>query len=275
MILLTGGTGSFGQRFVELVNEDIRVYSRGELLQHDMALKWPQVEYVIGDVRDRERLTKAAKGCSAIVHAAALKQIVICENNPEEAIQTNILGAMNIIHAAKANSVPKTIAISTDKAAYPINLYGATKMIMEKLFRKASTEECRFSLVRYGNVAGSRGSVIPSFLRQKETGVLALTDLRMTRFWITLDEAVRFVVDSLKEMKGGELFIPKLPSFRVFDLAFAIAPEAKKQVVGIREGEKLHEFLRTDEEFGGRYSSDQNDKWLTAKQLREYVATFQ
>lgn len=261
-ILVTGGTGSFGQKFAQVLYHQfkpkaIRVFSRGEFLQHQMAQKFHpdrkgKMRFLIGDVRDRERLYRAMHGVDIVVHAAAIKQIVTAEYNPIEAVKTNILGAINVIDAAIDNRVKKVMLISTDKAANPINLYGATKLCAEKLFIQGNAysggAETKFSCVRYGNVAGSRGSVIPLFLQQGEKGTLTITDERMTRFWITLDQGVRFVIDSFEQMHGGEIFIPKLPSVRIMDIAKAIAPKAKIMCIGMRPGEKLHEVLLPKED---------------------------
>lgn len=316
-ILLTGGTGSFGKRFTETVLRDLRpkkliVFSRDELKQHEMAQQFPMREYpalryFLGDVRDKERLYRAFDGVDVVVHAAALKQVPAAEYNPMEAIKTNVLGAANIIDAAIDRGVQRVIALSTDKAAAPINLYGATKLCSDKLFvagnSYAGANDTRFAVVRYGNVVGSRGSVIPFFLQQRASGVLPITDVRMTRFWITLDQGVRFVLDSLDRMHGGEIFVPKLPSMKMTELARAIAPECELKVIGIRPGEKLHEVMipeddaRSTLEFedhfrilpsfhdwdaddyyrgtggtrcpeGFSYSSDSNDRWLTDEELR-------
>lgn len=253
-ILITGGTGSFGQRFVRHILEHhkprrIVVYSRDELKQYEMAqaIQAPQLRYFIGDIRDRERLERALQGIDTIVHAAAMKQIVAAEYNPIECIKTNIIGAENIINAAINCGVKKVIALSTDKAVNPINLYGATKLCSDKLFiagnHLAGREGPRFSVVRYGNVVGSRGSVVPLFQRLRASGRLPITDKRMTRFWITLDKGAEFVAHCLGIMQGGEVFIPKIPSMRVIDLATAMAPDCKLDIVGIRPGEKLHECM--------------------------------
>ena len=265
-ILVTGGTGSFGKKFVATVlkkykPKELVIYSRDELKQFEMrdlfpAEKFP-IKYFIGDVRDRDRLYRVAHGMDYIVHAAALKQVPTAESNPFEVVKTNIIGAQNIIEAALENDVNKVVALSTDKACNPINLYGATKLASDKMFAAANhwqgSHRTAFSVVRYGNVVGSRGSVIPFFLKQKEKGVLSITDERMTRFWITLDQGVQFVLNSLKIMKGGELFVPKIPSMNIMDLAKAIAPEAKIEIIGIRPGEinftgikpgeKIHEVM--------------------------------
>ena len=257
VILVTGGTGSFGKKFVATVLERFKprkliIFSRDELKQFEMRERWserafPAIRYFIGDVRDRERLYRAFDGVDIVVHAAALKQVPAAEYNPIEAVKTNVLGAANIIDAAIDKNVEKVIALSTDKAANPINLYGATKLCSDKLFVAANSysgaHRTRFSVVRYGNVVGSRGSVIPFFLRKRQEGVLPITDPRMTRFWITVEQGVQFVLDSLERMHGGEVFVPKIPSMNIVDLARAIAPECRTELVGIRPGEKLHEVM--------------------------------
>jgi len=255
-ILITGGTGSFGKKFISSVFErhkprEVSVYSRDELKQFEMRELYPTekfpIKYFIGDVRDRERLYRVTRDVDFIVHAAALKQVPTAEFNPFEAVKTNIHGAQNVIEAALENNVKKVVALSTDKACNPINLYGATKLASDKMFAAANhwqgSHRTRFSVVRYGNVVGSRGSVIPFFLKKKEEGVLPITDERMTRFWITLEQTVQFVLDSLKRMKGGELFVPKIPSMKIMDLAKAIAPDAEIEIIGVRPGEKIHELM--------------------------------
>lgn len=256
-ILITGGTGSFGRKFTEVVlrryqPEKLIILSRDEFKQFEMSQifphsKYPSIRYFVGDVRDKERLYRAFHKVDYIIHAAALKQVPAAEYNPFEAVKTNILGAQNVINAAIDQGVRKIIALSTDKAANPVNLYGATKLCSDKLFIAGNSyvgaDHCIFSVVRYGNVIGSRGSVIPLFLEQRKTGLLSITDPRMTRFWITLEQAVEFVLDCLVRMVGGELFVPKIPSMNIMDLAKVIAPECKTNVVGIRPGEKLHEIL--------------------------------
>lgn len=319
VVLVTGGTGSFGQKFTRTVlerykPEKVIVFSRDELKQFEMRQrfpeeKYPALRYFIGDIRDRDRLYRALGGVDVVVHAAALKQVPACEYNPLEAVKTNILGAANLIDAAIDRGVWRVVALSTDKAANPINLYGATKLCGDKLFTAANNyaggRDTRFSVVRYGNVMGSRGSVIPFFLKMRTTGVLPITDPRMTRFWITFEQGVQFVLDSLSRMRGGEIFVPKIPSMNIMDVANAVAPECRTEVVGIRAGEKLHEIMipeddaRNTVEFddyfailpsfhqwtaddfagdGGRacdegfqYSSDSNDEWLTAERVRELV----
>ncbi|HTW92755.1 MAG TPA: UDP-N-acetylglucosamine 4,6-dehydratase (inverting) [bacterium] len=317
VILITGGTGSFGQKFTEIVLSRFKprkliIFSRDELKQFEMQgrfseERYPSIRYFIGDVRDRQRLYRAFDGVDVVVHAAALKQVPAAEYNPSEAVKTNVLGAMNVLDAAIDCGVKKVIALSTDKAANPINLYGATKLCSDKLFVAANsysgTHSTRFSVVRYGNVVGSRGSVVPYFLNRRATGVLPITDARMTRFWITLEQGVEFVLNSLERMTGGEIFVPKIPSMRITDLARAIAPECKTEVVGIRPGEKLHETMISEDdarhtvehddyyailpvihswsaqeyiaENGGKpcpdgfcYSSDKNTQWLSVDELR-------
>jgi len=258
-ILITGGTGSFGQTFVKhlLANyelERIVVYSRDELKQFEMQdeISHPSLRYFIGDVRDLERLKRALSNIDTIIHAAALKQVVASEYNPIEAIKTNVLGAENIINAAIDMGVERVVALSTDKAVNPINLYGATKLCSDKLFVAANHLSglggARFSVVRYGNVIGSRGSVIPFFKERRKTGKLPITDVRMTRFWISVEEGALFVDRCLRLMHGGEVFVPKIPSMKITDLATAVAPECKQEIIGIRPGEKLHELLIPSDE---------------------------
>lgn len=316
-ILITGGTGSFGNAFTEYVlthfnPKKIIIYSRDEFKQFQMAEKFKnqkgKLRYFIGDVRDRDRLFRALDGVDYVIHAAALKQVPACEYNPMEAVRTNINGAMNLVDAALNCGVKRVVALSTDKAVNPINLYGGTKLVSDKLFLAANAyageKDVRFSIVRYGNVAGSRGSVIPFFKNILDQGgdVLPITDYRMTRFWISLDEGVQLVIKALEEARGGETFISKIPSFRVTDLAEAMAPACKMKEVGIREGEKLHEIMVTREdsamtyeyenhyiiyphynwweeervlpggkkvEDGFAYSSGTNTQWLDTTQLRE------
>jgi UDP-N-acetylglucosamine 4,6-dehydratase (inverting) len=260
-ILITGGTGSFGKKFVEIALKKyprikrLVVFSRDELKQFEMAQvfperKYPNIRFFIGDVRDRSRLTRAFEGINYVIHAAALKQVPTAEYNPIECIRTNILGAENVINAAMDMGVEKVIALSTDKAAAPINLYGATKLCSDKLFVAANNmrgkRKIAFSIVRYGNVMGSRGSVIPYFVKKKETGILPITDLSMTRFNITLEEGVNLVLYVLKYGWGGEIFVPKLPSYKITDLAKAIGPECKTKIIGVRPGEKIHEEMITE-----------------------------
>jgi UDP-N-acetylglucosamine 4,6-dehydratase len=320
VILITGGTGSFGKKFLATVLARYRprkliVFSRDELKQSDMRQhfgedRYPSLRYFIGDVRDRDRLYRAMDGVDIVVHAAALKQVPTAEYNPIEVIRTNVLGGANIIDAAIDRDVKKVIALSTDKAANPINLYGATKLCSDKLFVSANGYSGRhgtkFSVVRYGNVMGSRGSVIPFFLQRRGSGVLPITHPKMTRFWITLEQAVEFVLKCLMRMVGGEIFVPKIPSMNIVDLAKAIGPECRLDFVGIRPGEKLHETmvpeddahntLEYDDHFvirsmssenglkggircdggrscpeGFRYSSDNNPQWLSESELQRLV----
>ena len=255
-ILITGGTGSFGRQYVRTIlsrftPRRLVVYSRDELKQFEMQQDFHDecMRYFIGDVRDRDRLIQAMNGVDYVIHAAALKQVPAAEYNPMECIKTNIHGAENVIHAALVNNVEKVLALSTDKAANPINLYGATKLVSAKLFVAANNiaggHRTRFAAVRYGNVVGSRGSVVPYFKKRIEDGCdhLPITDVRMTRFWITLQEGVDFVLKNFERMLGGEIFVPKIPSVRVLDLAMAMAPQLPQKVIGIRPGEKLHEVM--------------------------------
>jgi UDP-N-acetylglucosamine 4,6-dehydratase len=258
-ILITGGTGSFGKKFIKIVLDRYKpkkliVYSRDELKQFEMQQIWPDnsdipIRYFIGDVRDYHRLKTAMSGVDIVIHAAALKQVPAAEYNPFETVKTNIIGGQNVADAAISTGVKKVIALSTDKAAAPINLYGATKLTSDKLFIAANNfageHEIDLSVVRYGNVMASRGSVVPFFLKQKKKGVLTITDERMTRFNITLQEGVDFVLQCLEKMWGGELFVPKIPSYKILDVAEAIAPDAKHEIIGIRPGEKLHEEMIT------------------------------
>lgn len=254
VILLTGGTGSFGQAFTRYLlthhpPKVLRIYSRDEYKQYQMQQQFnhPCLRFFLGDIRDFDRLKRAMDGVTLVVHAAALKQIVAAEYNPTEAVKTNIIGSMNVINAALDASVERIVGLITDKAVNPINLYGATKLCMEKLIIQSNSyvgnKNIKLSCVRYGNVAGSRGSVIPQFIRQKKNGFLTITHKDMTRFWITLEESVAFVIKCIELMRGGEVFIPKMPSYKVIDLAKAIAPRAKLKFIGIRPGEKLHEDL--------------------------------
>ncbi len=307
-LLVTGATGSFGTAFIREVLRRydpaaIRAFSRDELKQGELGLAIgdSRVRYLIGDVRDLERLRVATRGVDLVVHAAALKQVPACEYNPFEAVQTNIIGTQNVISAAIDNRVELTIALSTDKAVNPANLYGATKLCAEKIVAQAGAyaggTPARFASVRYGNVVGSRGSVIPIFKQQAATGRITITDDRMTRFWITLDQAVEFVLSCIPLAEGGETFVPKIPSMRILDVADTLAPDAERVITGIRPGEKLHEVLLTEDEArhsydigdrfvilphrlepiqprgkalpdGFRYSSDTNDSWLSADDLR-------
>src|SRR5262247_2063959 len=260
-ILVTGGTGSFGKKFIETVYrrfpdiERVVVYSRDELKQFEMAQHYPEsdfpsIRFFIGDVRDKDRLKRAMESIDTVIHSAALKQVPTAEYNPFEAVKTNILGAQNVIEAALESGIHRVVALSTDKAAAPINLYGATKLCSDKLFIAANnvrgTHDIRFSVVRYGNVMGSRGSVIPFFLEKRKTGVLPITDERMTRFNISLEEGVDMVLYALEHSLGGEVFVPKIPSYRLTDVAEAIGPKCSKPIVGIRPGEKLHEEMITE-----------------------------
>lgn len=320
-ILVTGGTGSFGQAFVRIMLEEFHpkkliVFSRDELKQHEMRQLYPEKEgfpmrYFIGDVRDRQRLERAFHGVDIVVHAAALKQITACEYNPMEAILTNVMGSKNVVDAAIDQGVRKVMFISSDKAVNPINLYGATKLCAEKLVIHSNAYSgasgTGFSCVRYGNVVGSRGSVIPLFLGQRKNGSLSITDGRMTRFWITLEQGVRFVIQCIERMQGGEVFVPKIPSMTILDLAKAIAPDAKLKNIGIRAGEKLHEVLVSEDEVpqtlefdnmyviqpahpwwdgtdwsqgkplppDGRYASNTNPQWLSVEALQKMVERVQ
>lgn len=315
VVLITGGTGSFGKCMIRKLLTDYKpkkivVYSRDEFKQFNMQEEYAAhsdiMRYFIGDVRDRERLKMALRGVDYVVHAAALKQVSLMEYNPGEAIKTNVIGAMNVIEASIECGVEKVIALSSDKACNPVNLYGATKLCADKLFVDGnfySTKGgAKFSVVRYGNVLGSRGSVVSFFREKRRSGVLPITDPRMTRFWITLDQAVQFVADNFARMQGGEIFVPKIPSMAITDLARAIAPGCRLKKVGIRPGEKLHEVMiseddsRNTAEFGDhyviwpsffhpdkarvegkrvkdgfRYSSDNNSRWLTVEELRKMV----
>jgi UDP-N-acetylglucosamine 4,6-dehydratase len=311
-ILVTGGTGSFGKKFTKIMLEQYQpkkliIFSRDELKQHEMRVAGydaPNLRYFIGDVRDADRLRRAMKGVDLVVHAAALKQVPACEYNPMEAIMTNVNGAKNVIDAAIDTGVNRVVALSTDKAVNPVNLYGATKLCAEKLFVQSNAyggaDGTRFACVRYGNVVGSRGSVIPVFLDQRKNGKITITDPRMTRFWITLEQGVRLVIRAAETMLGGEVYIPKIPSMNIMDLAKAIAPECNIAYTGIRSGEKLHEQLISEDEarqtvelpdvyivepahpwWSGRdhtegkrlpdqfrYSSETNPEWLSIEQLQ-------
>lgn len=270
-ILVTGGTGSFGKRFIQTIYQrfpDVKrvvVFSRDELKQFEMAQdypsdRYPTMRFFLGDVRDGARLRQAMEGIDTVVHAAALKQVPAAEYNPFEAIKTNVLGAQNVIEAALASGVRDVVALSTDKAAAPINLYGATKLCSDKLFIAANNikgkHDIRFSVVRYGNVMGSRGSVIPFFLARRKSGILPITDPEMTRFNISLDEGVDMVLHAMDHAKGGEIFVPKIPSFRITDLAEAIDPACETPVVGIRPGEKLHEEMITHSDSQNTIATD-------------------
>ena len=260
-ILITGGTGSFGKKFLESILikfpgvKKIIIYSRDELKQSDLKQKYPfdefpQIRFFIGDVRDRDRLTRASEGVDVIIHAAAIKQVDTAEYNPSECIMTNVGGAENVIYAALACGVSDVVALSTDKACAPINLYGATKLVSDKLFTAANnikgSKNIKFSVVRYGNVMGSRGSVIPYFLKKRTDGVLPITHKDMTRFNISLQDGVDLVIFALKNHLGGEIFVPKIPSYKIEDVANAVSPDSKKEIVGIRPGEKLHEEMITE-----------------------------
>ncbi len=285
-ILITGGTGSFGRRCTEFIFRHFNpsrliIFSRDELKQFEMSQDFPNesfpaIRFFLGDVRDKERLRRAFRGVDYVIHAAALKQVLAAEYNPFEAVQTNIGGAENVIDAAIDCGVSKVIALSTDKAVSPINLYGATKLCSDKLFVDGNVysgvEETSFSVVRYGNVIGSRGSVIPYFLRKRETGVLPITDPRMTRFWITLEQGVKLVLDRLDDMVGGEIFVPKIPSMKIMDLAQAIGPECKIEMIGIRPGEKLHEVMIPRDE--ARNTIEFKDYYLIKPSFRFSERTF-
>mgnify|MGYP001602124514 CR=1 FL=1 len=258
-ILVTGGTGSFGQKFTEIVLKNhnpkaIRIFSRGEYLQWEMQNKFndKRLRFFIGDVRDKNRLSRAMNGVDIVVHAAALKHVPVAEYNPIEALRTNVDGPANFVDTAIDNNVEKAILISSDKAVNPVNLYGATKLCAEKLFVQAnsyvSDRKTRFSCVRYVNVLGSRGSVVPVFLEQKKTGTVTVTDEKMTRFFITMEQGISLVVNALEKMYGGEIFIPKAPSMKIMDLVKALAQEAQVKITGVRPGEKLHEVLFTNDE---------------------------
>jgi len=318
-ILITGGTGSFGKEFVQMLYDKhkpsrVVIYSRDELKQYEMGqdITHPTLRYFIGDVRDEDRLRRALNGIEIVIHAAALKQVPAAEYNPIECIKTNVIGAENIINASIDAGVKKVLALSTDKAVNPINLYGATKLCSDKLFiagnNLSGNKGPVFSVVRYGNVVGSRGSVIPFFKQMKKTGKLPITDIRMTRFWLTLKEGAKFVEKSLGLMRGGEVFIPKIPSMKIIDLAMAIDPKCQHDIIGIRPGEKLHEMMipsdearntreyssfyviqpahhdwgdpnsnEYDSESGQEvaenfaYRSDNNAEWFNAEQLREVI----
>ncbi len=320
VVLITGGTGSFGKKFTKILLEEkqpkkVIIFSRDELKQHEMramGYDQPNLRYFIGDVRDRERLTRALHGVDIVVHAAALKQVPACEYNPMEAVKTNIMGTSNVLEAALDAGVKKVMTISTDKAVNPANLYGATKLAAEKVTIQsnayAAGTATRYSCVRYGNVVGSRGSVVPVFLKQRESGKVTITDDRMTRFWLSLEQGVRFVISCIEQMQGGEVFVPKIPSMKVIDLARAIAPEAEVDIIGIRPGEKLHETLISEDEArntvelermfvvqpaeaiwfgygwqdkgkllndGYHYSSDTNTEWLDLEGIKKYIAPFE
>ncbi len=260
VVLVTGGTGSFGKKFTETLLRDyspqkIIIFSRDELKQHEMRVdgfNHSSLRYFIGDVRDTDRLRRAMNGVDIVVHAAALKQVPACEYNPIEAVLTNVMGAKNIIDAALDTKVQNVLALSTDKAVGPVNLYGATKLVAEKLFVQANAYSgfgpTKFSCVRYGNVVGSRGSVVPLFRSQRASGLVTVTDSRMTRFWITLEQGARFVIRCIEQMHGGEVFVPKIPSTTIMDVVAAIASDCEVKEIGIRPGEKLHEVLVSEDE---------------------------
>jgi UDP-N-acetylglucosamine 4,6-dehydratase/5-epimerase len=285
VILITGGTGSFGKKFVQIIlsrykPKKLIIFSRDELKQFEMKARFGDdrydgIRYFIGDVRDKDRLYRAFDDVEIVIHAAALKQVPAAEYNPAEAVKTNVIGAMNIIDAAIDCNVKKVIALSTDKAANPVNLYGATKLCSDKLFVAANAYSGRhgtqFSIVRYGNVMGSRGSVIPFFMKMRKTGILPITDERMTRFWITLEQGVDFVLKCLTIMKGGEIFVPKIPTMKVLDLAAAIAPECKTKIVGIRPGEKLHEVMVPEDD--ARHTLEYEDHYAIIPSFYEQNAT--
>lgn len=315
VVLITGGTGSFGKKFTEIMlkkyhPKKLIIFSRDELKQYEMQKKFknPSLRFFVGDIRDKERLYRAMDGVDIVVHAAALKQVPSCEYNPFEAVRTNIIGAENIINVSIDNNVEKVIALSTDKAVSPVNLYGATKMCMEKLFTAANAyvgqkRKTRINCVRYGNVVGSRGSVVPLFREQKKTGRITITDKRMTRFWVTLEQGVKFVIRCIEMMHGGEIFVPKIPSIKISDLAKVIAPRCEIKFIGIRPGEKINECLLTEDEArhsfefddffviepehpwwsstkwkkgktlpdGFTYTSDKNEKWLTIEELQKML----
>lgn len=322
-ILVTGGTGSFGKRFIRRILSEysparLIVYSRDELKQYELSQtfpesKFPSLRYFLGDVRDRERLARALNGVDIVIHAAALKHVTAAEYNPFEFIKTNVMGAENLIDACIDAGVEKVVALSTDKASNPINLYGATKLCSDKLFvagnSYAGRSKTRFSVVRYGNVMGSRGSVIPFFLSCRSKGVLPITDERMTRFWITLDQGIDLVMLALENMQGGEIFVPKIPSMKVVELAAALAPDCRLETVGIRPGEKLHECMITEDDAphtmehpghyvvlpaihnwyldpqrqnggksvppGFRYSSELNTQWLSGEELLQILSDYE
>jgi len=314
-VLITGGTGSFGKKCIEILLRDyhprrIVVFSRDELKQHEMSTGRfgdSSLRYFLGDIRDVQRMRRAMRGIDVVIHAAALKQVPACEYNPSEAVKTNVDGARNIIEAAIDCGVKKVLGLSTDKAVNPVNLYGATKLCAEKLLVQGNAYSApagtRFSCTRYGNVLGSRGSVIPVFRAQQPTGRITVTDGRMTRFWLTLDQGVRFVLNCIEHMCGGEVFVPKIPSMRIVNLAEALAPECEIDFVGIRPGEKLHEMMISRDEArhtlemsdrfvilpehpwwgssnwsGGKclpdgfeYTSDNNTQWMTIDELRRII----
>lgn len=282
-ILITGGTGSFGKACIVALLEHhdprvIRVFSRDELKQSELRACYPdenRLRFLLGDIRDRDRLILATRGIDVILHAAALKQVPACEYNPFEAVQTNVIGTENVVAAAIASAVPRTLLLSTDKAVNPVNLYGATKLCAEKIVTQgnalAADSGSRFACVRYGNVVGSRGSVVPIFLQQAETGRITITDERMTRFWITLEQAVEFVLSRLEQMEGGEVYVPKIPSMRVVEIADAIAPSAERVITGVRPGEKLREVLVTEDE--SRHALELEDCYLIYPEFPTWRST--
>ena len=267
-VLITGGTGSFGKAATEMIlaqkPKKLIIFSRDELKQFEMSKDYPEVVFFVGDVRDKDRLYRAFTDVDLVIHAAALKQIPSCEYNPFEAIKTNVLGAQNVIEAAIDRGVKKVVALSTDKAANPINLYGATKLCSDKLFVAGNAysggKGTRFAVVRYGNVVGSRGSVIPFFKSIRQTGRIPITDERMTRFWITLEGAVQLVFTAFDKMQGGEIFVPKIPSMKITDLAEAVAPDCEIDIIGIRPGEKLHELMIPEDD--ARRTLDMGDYYI-------------
>lgn len=318
VVLITGGTGSFGKKFTRIALKDyspkkIIIFSRDEYKQHEMRMSGfddERLRYFLGDVRDSDRLRRALDGVDIVIHAAALKHVPACEYNPIEAVRTNVIGAANLIEASIDRGVEKVLALSTDKAAAPVNLYGATKLCSDKLFVAGNSysgvHKTRFSVVRYGNVIGSRGSVVPLFVKLSATGTLPVTDPNMTRFWLSLDHGVRFVLDCLDFMEGGEVFVPKIPSMSIMNLVQAIGPDCEVKIIGIRPGEKIHEVLIPEDDArntlafkdkfvilpafrpqiaetyasknggspcpeGFRYSSDSNTDWLSVEQMRELL----
>jgi len=320
VVLVTGGTGSFGKKFTKILLAEknpkkVIIFSRDELKQHEMRVAGyddPRLRYFIGDVRDRDRLVRAMHGVDIVVHAAALKQVPACEYNPMEAIKTNINGTSNVIEAALDAGVDRVLVLSTDKAVSPANLYGGTKLVAEKLAVQsnayAAGTSTRYSCVRYGNVVGSRGSVVPLFLKQRASGKITITDERMTRFWLSLEQGVHFVINCIEQMEGGEVFVPKIPSTTLVDLARAIAPDAEIEFIGIRPGEKLHEDLLSADEArhtvelegmyvvqpaeafwfgyswknegkslpdGFTYTSENNTEWLDVEGIKKYIAPFE
>jgi UDP-N-acetylglucosamine 4,6-dehydratase/5-epimerase len=315
VVLVTGGSGSFGRKFVEIILNEYRpkkliVFSRDEMKQHEMraaGLEHSSLQYFLGDVRDAQRLERAFSGVTVVLHTAALKQVPACESNPFEAVQTNIVGSKNVIDAAMNRGIRRVMALSTDKAVNPINVYGSTKLCAERMFAQANdhaeAQEPRFSCVRFGNFLGSRSSVIPIFVEQRKRGKITITDPRMTRFWITLDHAARLVIRCFEQMHGGEIFVPKMASMKLLDIAQAVAPNCQIECMGIRAGEKLHEVLLAEDEArnsvetedmfviqpahslrqkedwregipvaeGFRYASDTNSEWLTAQDLYSLI----